>query len=214
MSTSQFLLPVHLIEEVLGAQEEVVDLAALFVSLCGVVHAQLGLLREELADVGHGEDDLLHGSVQAHDLSGNHKLHSTPCETVTGSTPTIHENTRAFSRGLFYDRRIKAAVDSHLSSYGFSSNTGHPVRFILHNRRGVFQGVDPKWLAETGSTDLYLSRVLGIELQGFVALAVRPACFQHGLQLLVMSGQLYVCTQRKVSVGDSSVSYQITQVVI
>lgn len=76
MSTSQFLLPVHLIEEVLRAQEEVIDFAALFVSLRGVVHTQLGLLREELADVGHGEDDLLHGAVQAHDLSNKHRLHS------------------------------------------------------------------------------------------------------------------------------------------
>lgn len=76
LSTSQFLLPVHLIEEVLGAQEEVVDFAALLVSLRGVVHSQLGLLREELADVGHGEDDLLHGAIQPHDLSNNHRLRS------------------------------------------------------------------------------------------------------------------------------------------
>lgn len=75
LSTSQFLLPVHLIEEVLRAQKEVIDFATLFVTLCGVVHTQLGLLREELADVGHGEDDLLHSAVQAHDLSNNHRLH-------------------------------------------------------------------------------------------------------------------------------------------
>lgn len=68
MSTSQLLLPIHLIEEVLRAQEEVIDLTALFVPLCGVVDAQLGLLGEELADVGHGEDDLLHGAIQPYDL--------------------------------------------------------------------------------------------------------------------------------------------------
>ncbi|TNN41334.1 hypothetical protein EYF80_048508 [Liparis tanakae] len=61
-------LAVHLIEKVLGAQEEVVDLAALLVPLGAVVDAQLGLLGEELADVGHGEDDLLHGAIQTHDL--------------------------------------------------------------------------------------------------------------------------------------------------
>lgn len=41
--TSEFLLPVHLVEEVLCSQEEVVDLAALLVSLGGVVDAQLRL---------------------------------------------------------------------------------------------------------------------------------------------------------------------------
>lgn len=39
--TSELLLPVHLIEEVLRSQEEVVDLAALLVSLRGVVDSQL-----------------------------------------------------------------------------------------------------------------------------------------------------------------------------
>lgn len=97
MSTSQFLLPVHLIEEVLRAQEEVVDFAALFVLLCGVVHTQLGLLREELADVGHGEDNLLHGAVQAHDLSNNHRSPVTPCETITSSVQSIHKNKCAFA---------------------------------------------------------------------------------------------------------------------
>lgn len=63
MSTSQLLLPVHLIEEVLRAQEEVIDLAALLITLCGVVDAQLGLLGEELTDVGHRKDNLLHGAI-------------------------------------------------------------------------------------------------------------------------------------------------------
>lgn len=66
--TSELLLPVHLVEEVLGAQEEVVDLAALLIPLRGVVNAQLGLLGEELANAGHREDDLLHGPVQSDDL--------------------------------------------------------------------------------------------------------------------------------------------------
>lgn len=42
--TSQFLLPVHFIEEVLGPQEEVIDLAALLVPLCSVVYPQFRLL--------------------------------------------------------------------------------------------------------------------------------------------------------------------------
>lgn len=66
--TSQLLLPVHLIEEVLRLEEEVVDLAALLVPLRGVVDAQLGLLGEELADAGHGEHDLLHGAVRPDNL--------------------------------------------------------------------------------------------------------------------------------------------------
>lgn len=41
--TSEFLLPVHLIKEVLCSKEEVIDLAALLISLCGVVHPELRL---------------------------------------------------------------------------------------------------------------------------------------------------------------------------
>lgn len=98
MSTSQFLLPVHLIEEVLGAQEEVIDFAALFVSLRGVVYTQLGLLCQELADVGHGEDDLLHGAVQAHNLSNSHRLRcaSTTCALAL-KTQVIRELTEAMT---------------------------------------------------------------------------------------------------------------------
>lgn len=40
------------------------------------------------------------------------------------------------------------------------------------------------------STDLDLSRVLGVELQGLVPLPVRAPWLQHGLQLLVVTGQL------------------------
>lgn len=47
-----------------------------------------------------------------------------------------------------------------------------------------------KWPSETGSTDLYLSCVFGIEFQSFIALTICSSYFQHGLQLLVMSGQL------------------------
>lgn len=68
MSTSQLLLPVHLIEEVFRAQEKVIDLAALLIPLCGVVDSQFGLLGEELADVGHRKDYLLHGTIQSYDL--------------------------------------------------------------------------------------------------------------------------------------------------
>lgn len=69
MSTSQLLLPDHFVKEVLGAQEEIIDLTALLVTLGGVVHTQLGLLSEELTDVGHREDYLLHGAVKTHNLS-------------------------------------------------------------------------------------------------------------------------------------------------
>lgn len=68
MSTSQLLLPIHLIKKIFRSQEEVVDLAALLVTLGGVVDSQLGLLGEELADVWHGEDNLLHGAIQSHNL--------------------------------------------------------------------------------------------------------------------------------------------------
>lgn len=40
------------------------------------------------------------------------------------------------------------------------------------------------------SADLDLSRVLGVELQGLVPLPVRAPWLQHGLQLLVVTGQL------------------------
>lgn len=68
MSTSQLLLPVHFIEEVFRAQEEIIDFAALLVPLCGVVDTQLGFLGEELADVGHGKNYLLHGAIQPYNL--------------------------------------------------------------------------------------------------------------------------------------------------
>lgn len=44
LSTSQLLLPIHLVEEVFGAQEEVIDLASLLVALRGVIHPELRLL--------------------------------------------------------------------------------------------------------------------------------------------------------------------------
>lgn len=68
MITSQFLLPVHLVKEVFGAQKEVINLAALLIPFCGVVDTQLGLLGEKLADVGHRKDYLLHGAIQPHYL--------------------------------------------------------------------------------------------------------------------------------------------------
>lgn len=73
--TSKLLLPVHLVKEVFCSQEEVIDLAALLVSLCGVVDAQLGFGGQELADVWHGEHNLLHGSVLTHNL--NNEAHPT-----------------------------------------------------------------------------------------------------------------------------------------
>lgn len=42
--TSQFLLPIHFIEEVFRPQKEIVDFAALFVSLCSIVNSQFRLL--------------------------------------------------------------------------------------------------------------------------------------------------------------------------
>lgn len=82
LSTSQLLLPVHLIEKIFRAQEEVVDLTALLVALGGVVDSQLGLLGEELADVGHGEHNLLHGAIQSHNLD-------TPTPEARGQTHTL-----------------------------------------------------------------------------------------------------------------------------
>lgn len=78
-STSELLLPIHLVKEVLCSQEEVVDLAALLVSLSGVVDPQLGLRGQELADVGHREHDLLHGAVLTHNLCGETRAESPPC---------------------------------------------------------------------------------------------------------------------------------------
>lgn len=75
--TSKLLLPIHLTEEVLCSQEEIVDLTALLVSLCGVVDPKLGLRGQEFTDVGHGENNLLHGAVLAHNLDAriyNHHL--------------------------------------------------------------------------------------------------------------------------------------------
>lgn len=68
MSTSQLLLPVHFIEEIFRTQEEVIDLAALLIPLCGVVHTQFRLLGEELADVWHRKHNLLHGAIQSYNL--------------------------------------------------------------------------------------------------------------------------------------------------
>lgn len=80
--TSEFLLPVHLIEEVLGSQEEVVDLAALLVSLCGEVDSQLRLGGQELTDVGHGEHNLLHGAVLTHNLNRDTHHHLGICRST------------------------------------------------------------------------------------------------------------------------------------
>lgn len=66
--TADFLLPPHLIVEVLELLEEVVDLAALVVPLSGAEDPRLGLLSQVLAYVGHGEDYLFHGTVMADDL--------------------------------------------------------------------------------------------------------------------------------------------------
>lgn len=66
--TPDFLLPLHLVVQVLCLLEEVIDLAALLISLGGVEHTALGLACEELADVGHGEDNLLHRPVVADNL--------------------------------------------------------------------------------------------------------------------------------------------------
>lgn len=66
--TAELLLPVHLVEEVLGSQEEVIDLAALLVPLSGVVDPQLGLGCQKFADVGHREHNLFHCAVLTHNL--------------------------------------------------------------------------------------------------------------------------------------------------
>lgn len=81
--TSKLLLPIHLVKEVLCSQEEVVDFAALLVPLGGVVHPQLRLRRQELADVGHRENDLLHGAVLTHNLNKNTLSPQRSCAGLT-----------------------------------------------------------------------------------------------------------------------------------
>lgn len=66
--TSQLLLPVHLIKKVFCSQEEVINLAALLVSLSCVVDPQLRLRGQELTDVGYGKHYLLHGAILTHNL--------------------------------------------------------------------------------------------------------------------------------------------------
>lgn len=48
--------------------EEVVNLAALVVSLSGGEHTHLGLFCEVLADVGHWKHYLLHSAIVTHNL--------------------------------------------------------------------------------------------------------------------------------------------------
>lgn len=66
--TAQFLLPFHLVVEEGRLVEEVADFAALLVLFRGGEQPVLGLPGDEFADAGHGEDDLLHAPVQAHNL--------------------------------------------------------------------------------------------------------------------------------------------------
>lgn len=87
LPTSELLLPVHLVEEVLCSQEEVVDLAALLVSLRRVVDSQLRLRGQELADVGHREHYLLHGAVLAHNLNRETRSHPRGGETSASVGP-------------------------------------------------------------------------------------------------------------------------------
>lgn len=66
--TPHFLLPPHLIVQVFKLLEEVVDFAALIVSLRGGEHSDFGLLSQVLADVGYWEHNLLHSAVMTHNL--------------------------------------------------------------------------------------------------------------------------------------------------
>ncbi|TRY94884.1 hypothetical protein DNTS_032985 [Danionella cerebrum] len=102
---------------VFRTQKEVVDLAPLFISLCGVIYTKLGFLCQEFTYVRDRKDDL---------------FHERSCEKLC----------------------VMAIVD--------------------------------------GPTDLNLSRVFGIELQSFIPLPICPSWFQHGLEFLVVSGQLWV----------------------
>ncbi len=67
--TADLLLPPHLIVQVVKLLEEVVDLAALVVSLGGGEHTHLGLRGEVLADAGDRKHYLLHGAVMSHNLA-------------------------------------------------------------------------------------------------------------------------------------------------
>lgn len=66
--TADFLLPAHLVVEVIKLLEEVVDLAALVVTFRAGEDAHLRLHGQVLADVGHREHQLLHAAVVTHDL--------------------------------------------------------------------------------------------------------------------------------------------------
>lgn len=61
--TPDFLLPLHLIVEVLCLLEEVVHFAALFVPFSHREHPALGLPRQVFTYVGDRKDYLLHGPV-------------------------------------------------------------------------------------------------------------------------------------------------------
>lgn len=79
--TTYLLLPAHLVVEVVELLEEVVDLTALVVPLGGGEDADLGLLRQVLADVRDGKHNLLHGAVVAYDLESRRRQGSAQAQT-------------------------------------------------------------------------------------------------------------------------------------
>lgn len=88
--TADLLLPPHLIVEVVKLLEEVVDLAALVVSLCGGEHTHLGLLGQVLADVGYWKHDLLHGAIMTHNLTNTFMVNPSRRISFSTSLSLIH----------------------------------------------------------------------------------------------------------------------------
>ena len=66
--TSEFLLPDHLVKEIISSWEEVSDLAALFISLGSVEDLQFTGLSEVITDGRNLEHDPLQWSVVSYNL--------------------------------------------------------------------------------------------------------------------------------------------------
>lgn len=64
-------------------------------------------------------------------------------------------------------------------------------------------------------TDLNLSCVLGIKLQSLIPLLIGPSMLQHGLQLLVMAGQLKQQQQHYlVNNQQSNIHVKVTNAIV
>jgi len=100
--TSELLLPVHLIKEVLCSEEEVVDLAALLVSLGGIVHSQLWLWGQELTDVGDREYYLLHGAILTYNLNRETHRHLIWASVLAHMAKCVTISQQTYSEYVFF----------------------------------------------------------------------------------------------------------------